>query len=327
MFPEPQSSASAREGQADSPAARKASGGNPGEHATAAIVPFGRGRRSRKSRGRAVGAPARASRGRRSLGRVQAAVARVASRSAPRGHPLRPASGIFGNKPSAWPPPSAMRCFLVRSARLGSAGWGCAACARRRLALRARTRAVAGRPGASFRRRLTPAHTASAPHPASRRRPRAPRAPTPAAPRRSPLLGGPGRRSFAGAPRGGTPARPPTRDGGRTRRGPRASGVATAGGCGAGCGASGRAAPDSGTASREPMPHAPLPLANAPGTPCWRGRASVRRQKVGNVQGGGYRRARSSAAWRRTTEVSFSPPSMRASSSTRASPSTGEMEV
>ena len=50
------------------------------------------------------------------------------------------------------------------------------------------------------------------------------------------------RRSFAGVPRGDAPARPPTRDGGRTRRGPRASGVATAGGCEAGCGASARRA-------------------------------------------------------------------------------------
>ena len=49
--------------------------------------PVGRGRRSRKSRARAFGAPARASRVRRSLGRVQAAFARVASRFAPRGRP------------------------------------------------------------------------------------------------------------------------------------------------------------------------------------------------------------------------------------------------
>ena len=107
---------------------------------------------------------------------------------------------------------------------------------------RANGRCVAGCEATRHCKAASPAHTASAPHPASLRRLRAPRAPTPAAPRRSPLLGGPGRRSFAGAPRGGASARPPTRDGGRTRRGPRASGVATAGGCGAGCGASARRA-------------------------------------------------------------------------------------
>ena len=73
------------------------------------MVPFGQGRRSRKSRARAVGAPARASRGCRSLGRVQAAVARVASRSAPRVHPLRPDSGIFGTKPRNGDPASRSR--------------------------------------------------------------------------------------------------------------------------------------------------------------------------------------------------------------------------
>ena len=73
------------------------------------MVPFGQGRRSRKSRARAVGAPARSSRGCRSLGRVQAAVARVASRSAPRVHPLRPDSGIFGTKPRNGDPASRSR--------------------------------------------------------------------------------------------------------------------------------------------------------------------------------------------------------------------------
>ena len=127
---------------------------------------------------------------------------------------------------------------------------------------RANGRCVAGCEATRHCKAASPAHTASAPHPASLRRLRAPRAPTPAAPRRSPLLGGPGRRSFAGAPRGGASARPPTRDGGRTRRGPRASGVATAGGCGAGCGASARRAGQR-RRGNEP-PDGPLRAAFAP---------------------------------------------------------------
>ena len=110
---------------------------------------------------------------------------------------------------------------------------------------RANGRCVAGCEATRHCKAASPAHTATAPHPASLRRLRAPRAPTPATPRRSPLPGGPGRQRTAlvrRRSRGGASARPPTRDGGRTRRGPRASGVATAGGCGAGCGASARRA-------------------------------------------------------------------------------------
>ena len=65
---------------------------------------------------------------------------------------------------------------------------------------RANGRCVAGCEATRHCKAASPAHTATAPHPASLRRLRAPRAPTPATPRRSPLLGGPGRRSFAGAP-------------------------------------------------------------------------------------------------------------------------------
>ena len=58
-------------------------------------------------------------------------------------------------------------------------------------------RGVADRPGGSFRRRLMPAHTASARHPGSLRRRGARRSPTPAAPRPAPRLGGSGRRCTA----------------------------------------------------------------------------------------------------------------------------------
>ncbi len=53
---------------------------------------------------------------------------------------------------------------------------------------------------------------------------------------------GSGRRVVACSRRGGAPTGPPRRDGGRRRRGPRASGAATAGRCEAGCGASARRA-------------------------------------------------------------------------------------
>jgi hypothetical protein len=116
----------------------------------------------------------------------------------------------------AWRAPR-LRGLRHRSVRAGSP---CAAGA---------ARGVAARPGGSFRRRLTPGHTAVARHPASRRRARTPSSPTPAAPRPAPRARGSGRRSFSYTSRGGAPAEPPTRDGGRGRRRPRASGVARAG--------------------------------------------------------------------------------------------------
>ena len=160
------------------------------------MVPFGQGRRSRKSRARAVGAPARSSRGCRSLGRVQAAVARVASRSAPRVHPLRFADSRGGRAPS---PPRIVRISrLSRSANENQLRSESNVCRPFRAAKpRANGRCMAGCEATRHCKAASPAHTAPAPHPASPRRLRAPRAPTPAAPRRLPLLGGPGRQRTA----------------------------------------------------------------------------------------------------------------------------------
>ena len=236
------------------------------------MVPFGQGRRSRKSRARAVGAPARASRGCRSLGRVQAAVARVASRSAPRVHPLRPDSGIFGTKPRNGDPASrSRRGFFPGGARYSAP--------RAEAARRARGGGLrCGRGRGPLRAGPAPPFVGASrrPTPPPRRIPhRLAVSVLPARPRPLRLVAcpfwavpdGSARRSFAGAPRGGAPARPPTRDGGRTRRGPRASGVATAGGCAAGCGASARRAGQRRRGNEPPDgPHraASAPAAEAP---------------------------------------------------------------
>ena len=196
------------------------------------MVPFGQGRRSRKSRARAVGAPARRSCGARRRGHVQVACASSRSQSHPRVHPLRPDSGIFGTKPRNGDPASrSRRGFFPGGARYSAP--------RAEAARRARgggLRCGRGR-GPLWAGPAPPFVGASRrPTPPPRRIPhRYAVSVLPARPHPLRLVARPfwavphgsARRSLAGSPGGGA-ARPPTRDGGRTRRGPRASGVAAA---------------------------------------------------------------------------------------------------
>ena len=123
---------------------------------------------------------------------------RLAIRSA--GASLRLADSRGGHGAFApWPPRIVRISRLCRSANGKSTMVGIQCCRHFRAAKpRADGRRVAGCEAARHCKASGgPAPIASAPHPASLRRLRAPRAPTPASPCRSPLVGGPGRQRTA----------------------------------------------------------------------------------------------------------------------------------